>query len=169
MFQTCSNSLLCTDSQYSSQSLTIGASLKHKNTQPLYIFGRENPQNSEPKNGPRSGLDYIALPAWNAKVLTTRPSRDWCKKKQIRSKCLRDHSSIMSSKRWVGGVRNWKFFFFFSTVNHQRGEWVGLKKSKTWWRNTWMVPYEIKPHISPILHSSRLRWSILGIRAYLLL
>ena len=27
-----------------------------------------------------------------------------------------------------------------STVNHQRGGWVGLKKSKTWWRNTWMVP-----------------------------
>ena len=27
-----------------------------------------------------------------------------------------------------------------STVNHQRGKWVGLKKSKTWWRNTWMVP-----------------------------
>ena len=61
MFQTCSNSLLCTDSQYSSQQLTIGASLKHKNTQPLYIFNRENPQNSEPQNGPRSGLDYIAL------------------------------------------------------------------------------------------------------------
>ena len=35
--------------------------MKHKNTQPLYIFKRENPQNSEPENGPRSGLDYIAL------------------------------------------------------------------------------------------------------------
>jgi hypothetical protein len=35
--------------------------LKHKSTQPLYIFNRENPQNSEPQNGPRSGLDYIAL------------------------------------------------------------------------------------------------------------
>ena len=35
--------------------------MKHKNTQPLYIFNRENPQNSEPQNGPRSGLDYIAL------------------------------------------------------------------------------------------------------------
>ena len=23
---------------------------------------------------------------------------------------------------------------------HQRGGWVGQKKSKTWWRNTWMVP-----------------------------
>ena len=36
--------------------------MKHKNTQPLYIFNRENTQNSEPQNGPRSGLDYIALP-----------------------------------------------------------------------------------------------------------
>ena len=35
--------------------------MKHKNTQPLYIFNRENPQNSEPQIGPRSGLDYIAL------------------------------------------------------------------------------------------------------------
>ena len=35
--------------------------MKHKNTQPLYIFNRENPQNSEQQNGPRSGLDYIAL------------------------------------------------------------------------------------------------------------
>jgi hypothetical protein len=39
----------------------MGDFLKHKNTQPLYIFNRENPQNSEPQNGPRSGLDYIAL------------------------------------------------------------------------------------------------------------
>ena len=69
MFQTCSNSLLCTDSQYSSQKLTIGASLKHKNTQSLYIFNRENPRNSEPQNGPRSGLDYIALKI-TEKVLT---------------------------------------------------------------------------------------------------
>ena len=69
MFQTCSNSLLCTDSQYSSQQLTIGASLKHKNTQPLYIFNRENPQNSEPQNGPRSGLDYIPLHYCNVTYL----------------------------------------------------------------------------------------------------
>ena len=51
-----------------------------------------------------------------------------------------DHSSITSSKRWVGGVRKWQFLMIYSTVNHQRSEWVGLKKSKTWWRNTWMVP-----------------------------
>ena len=47
---------------------------------------------------------------------------------------LRDHSSIMSSKRWVGGVRKWQFLMIYSTVPHQRGGWVGLKKSKTWWR-----------------------------------
>ena len=41
---------------------------------------------------------------------------------------IRDHSSITSSKRWVVGVRKWQ------------KRWVGLKNSKTWWRNTWMVP-----------------------------
>ena len=35
--------------------------MKHKNTQPLYTFNSENPQNSEPKNGPRRELDFIAL------------------------------------------------------------------------------------------------------------
>ena len=61
MFQTSDNSQLCIDSQYSSQYLTIVSSLKHKNTQPLYIINRENPQNSETQNGPRRGLDFIAL------------------------------------------------------------------------------------------------------------
>ena len=40
---------------------------------------------------------------------------------------VRDHSSITSSKRWVGGVRKWQFLMIYSTVNHQRGGWVGLK------------------------------------------
>ena len=52
--------------------MTIGASLKHKNTQPLYIFNRENPQNSEPQNGPRSELDYIALVVHALVVLAKR-------------------------------------------------------------------------------------------------
>ena len=50
------------------------------------------------------------------------------------------YSSITSAKRWVAGVRKWQFLMIYSTVNHQRGGWVGLKNSKTWWRNTWMVP-----------------------------
>ena len=54
-----------------------------------------------------------------------------------------DHSSITSSKRWVGGVRKWQFLTIYSTVNYQRGGWVGLKKSKTWWHNTWTAPYPI--------------------------
>jgi hypothetical protein len=43
----------------------------------------------------------------------------------------RGHSSITSSRRWVGGVKKWKFLMIYSTVNHQRVGWVGLKKSKT--------------------------------------
>ena len=31
----------------------------------------------------------------------------------------------------VGGVRKWQFLMIYSTVNHQRGGLVGLKKSKT--------------------------------------
>ena len=38
MFQTSDNGQLCIDSQYSSQWLTIVWSLKHQNTQPIYIF-----------------------------------------------------------------------------------------------------------------------------------
>ena len=34
--------------------------------------------------------------------------------------------------REVGGwARKWQFLIIYSTVNHQRGGWVGLKKSKT--------------------------------------
>ena len=50
--------------------------------------------------------------------------------------CHRDHSSITSSKRWVGGVRKWQFLMIY---NHQRVGLVGQKKSKTWWCNTWIV------------------------------
>ena len=34
--------------------------------QPLYIFNKKNPQNSEPQNGTRRGLDFIALSYVNA-------------------------------------------------------------------------------------------------------
>ena len=44
---------------------------------------------------------------------------------------IRGRSSITSSKRWVGGVRKGQFLMIYSTVNHQRSGWVGLKKSKT--------------------------------------
>ena len=35
--------------------------LKHHSTQRIYNFNRENPQNSESQNGPRRGIDFIAL------------------------------------------------------------------------------------------------------------
>ena len=61
MFQTSDNSQLLRRVLWINAELTIVWSLKHKNTQPSYIFNRENPQNSEPQNGPRRGLDFIAL------------------------------------------------------------------------------------------------------------
>ena len=78
----------------------------------------------------------------------------------------RDHSSITSSKRWVGGVSKWQFLMIYSTVNHQRGGSVGLKKSKTWWRNTWMAPYYesfpiFLPSCSPFPHGGKLEFFFL--------
>ena len=35
----------------------------------------------------------------------------------------------------------WICFVFFQLYCKSSKRWVGLKKSKTWWRNTWMVPY----------------------------
>ena len=61
MFQTSDNSQLLRRVLWINAELTIVSSLKHKNTQPIYIFNRENPQNSEPQNGPKRGLDFIAL------------------------------------------------------------------------------------------------------------
>ena len=85
------------------------------------------------------------------KSIANSPSKKWYQKKSIVNlaetillqraiRLVRDHSSITSSKRWVGGVRKWQFLIIYNTVNHQRVGWVGLKKSRTWWRNTWMVP-----------------------------
>ena len=36
--------------------------MKHKISQPIYIFNRKNSQNSKSPNGTRRGLDFIALP-----------------------------------------------------------------------------------------------------------
>ena len=61
MFQISDNSQLLRRVLLINAELTIVVSLKHKNTQPIYIFNRENPQNSGPQNGLRRGLDFIAL------------------------------------------------------------------------------------------------------------
>jgi hypothetical protein len=44
---------------------------------------------------------------------------------------VRDHSSITSAKRWVGGVRIWQFLLIYSTIYADVGGWVGLKNPKT--------------------------------------
>ena len=62
MFQTSGNSQLLRR-VLKRRELTIVSSLKNKNTQPIYIFNRENPQNSVSQNGLRRGLDFIALVA----------------------------------------------------------------------------------------------------------
>ena len=66
MFQTWDNSQLLRRVLWISTELTIVSSLKHKNTQPIYIFNRENPQNSETQNGPRrgGGFQSTSLRTW---------------------------------------------------------------------------------------------------------
>ena len=51
MFQISDNSQLLRRVLWINAELTIVSSSKHKNAQPIYIFNRENPQNSEPQNG----------------------------------------------------------------------------------------------------------------------
>ena len=42
----------------------------------------------------------------------------------------RDHSSITTAKRWVGGVRKWQFLLIYSTI-YADGRWEGgPKKAK---------------------------------------
>ena len=53
----------------------------------------------------------------------------------------RDHSSITSAKRWVGGVRKCQFLLIYNTIYADVGG--GPKKPKTCRRNTWMVPTKL--------------------------
>ena len=92
----------------------------------------------QPRNPAYYIKDFKSSRSLHAQLVTA--SKETLTPWKPKSSCLRDHSSITSSNKWVGGVRNWQFLMIYSTVNHQRGVWVGLKKSKTWWRNTWMVP-----------------------------
>jgi hypothetical protein len=57
------------------------ADLKPKNTQPSYIFNRENPQNSEPQNRPRLCRKAMHCQAGCGPVswclIMARPDRAW--------------------------------------------------------------------------------------------
>ena len=61
MFQTSDNNQLLKRVLWINADLTIVSSLKHQNTQPIFIFYKEIPQNSKPQNGPRRELDFIDL------------------------------------------------------------------------------------------------------------
>ena len=61
MFQTWDKSQLLRRVLWINAQLTNVWHLKHKISQPIYIFNRENSHNSEWSNGPRRGLDFIAL------------------------------------------------------------------------------------------------------------
>ena len=73
MFQTSDNCQLLRRVLWINAELTFVWSLKHKNTQSSYIFNRENPQNSEKQNGPRRGLDFIALAQGKVGIFSPKP------------------------------------------------------------------------------------------------
>ena len=70
----------------------------------LYIFNRENPQNSEPQNCPRRVLDFIDLrksEAWNS--ITAATLKAVCSPKML----LDNSSHIWElSSRWLPRIRN---------------------------------------------------------------
>ena len=61
MFQTWDKSQLLRRVLWINAQLTNVWHLKHKISQPIYIFNRENSQNPESPSGTRRGLDFIAL------------------------------------------------------------------------------------------------------------
>ena len=70
------------------------------NTQPLYIFNRENSQNSEPQNGPRRGLDFIALVTVKKMLYTF--AGELCKDRiQSIYNCLLPEFSIKASASFI--------------------------------------------------------------------
>ena len=110
------------------------------------IFGtiRAGALNAPGAASPRRPSEGVPTTLEMKVVLVQVSLQQWARRALRRHKMvyLRGHSSITSSRRWVGGVKKGKFLMIYSTVNHQRVGWVGLKKSKTWWRNTWMPPYQ---------------------------
>ena len=76
---------------------------------------------------------------------------------------IKEHSRITSAKSWVGGVRKWQFLLIYSTIYADVGGWEGLKKPKTCWSTTWMVPYsihnEMKHFLKYFSHISRSKFS----------
>ena len=79
--------------------LAIVSSLKHKNTQPLYIFNRENPQNSEPQNCPRRGLDFIALIACTVWFVQNRSTNSCRQRHNVSNEKIQKNLWYLSCKR----------------------------------------------------------------------
>jgi hypothetical protein len=103
MFQTSDKSLLLRRVLWINAQLTIVWSLKHKISQPIYIFSRENSQNSESPNGPRSGLDFIALPLFTIIFVSKLVSVEMACLLVIQNKI----QALWGVSKWF---RKWQFF-----------------------------------------------------------
>ena len=56
----------------------------------------------------------------------------------LKESCCKNQPSITSAKKWAGGDRKWQFLLIYSTIYADVGGWVGLKKPKSCWRNTYL-------------------------------
>ena len=106
MFQTCSNSQLLRRVLWISAEQTIGASLKHKNTQPLYIFSRVRVLH-----------------------LNRLKERTWLHSFVVVSS-LNSHPADWGSNP----LFSTNFFFLFS-LNFAKNQVLSIKKSKTQLKN----------------------------------
>ena len=98
---------------------------------PIQIFKKSNYPISENSFHPEIVLLYKSKVNAETVYLHFSTSKENSSMDKFVFSTVRGHSNITSSKRWVGRVRKWQFLMIYSTVNHQRVGWVGLKKSKT--------------------------------------
>ena len=119
MFQTSDNSQLLRRVLWINAELTIVWTLKHKNTQPNYIFNRENPQNSEPQNGPRRELDFIALGRTNMNFKTYSMNLSFLSFQCFFSVLVSGVVELAMRVVWIGFSLGWSrnlflhFFLFY--------------------------------------------------------
>ena len=150
MFQTSDNSQLMRRVLWINVELTIVSSLKHKNTQPIYIFNRENPQNFEPQNVPRRRLDFIALNFLQTILSFLTPAPASCTSTVVQSSNLHHKSCTPYTCRWNVACAEhcvklalkakkllWRrgiprLMLFFSTPSSKCNQWIQSTKVCYW-------------------------------------
>ena len=99
--------------------LTIVSSLKHKNTQAIYIFNRDNPKNSEPQYGFKEGT-------WFHSFGCCYPDRALGNHHQSSQECKEQKTATNFTIRWN------IFGRIIITCNYLRFNEIFVKKPNYW-------------------------------------